>query len=210
MVRRDARAGLAVRRFGVRWPYAAAAAVLLPLCLGSCRPRARSPTMHPPRCAERSPHCWPGATTGRIDGRTHRHPFRHRNQLNAPPMFLLAGVLVACRQPLASRSAGVRSATTSPGIGGSFTWCSRGGRCSRLDAVWAGGSPHPRAVRPVGGNPLDELLSTTFSGFQLGRLPAAATERRVDQQGRCRRLVVAAPFAAISAFPSRPPGWATE
>jgi hypothetical protein len=213
---------LAVRRFGVRWPYAAAAAVLLPLCPGLLQAASTITNDAPAAlCGAVALYLLAGVlTTGRIGwiAPTVATLLATATKvLNGLPMLLLAGVLVvmaiAQRRRGEAKSA-ARLLTAVAGIIVAFLVVYEGWsiyQSGRGVAHWV--SPiRGLSGRDYQGSPVDEILSTSFQGFQLISgyfLQPQLNGETVTLWSRLLdTLVAASPLLAIVVFRARTPEWA--
>jgi hypothetical protein len=213
---------LAVRRFDIGWPYAAAAAALVPLCPGVLQASSTITNDAPAvLCGATALYLLAGVLiTGRIGWVA---PVlvtllaTATKVLNALPMLLLACVLLvlAFRRRRAGQSReSVRFAVIAIAIGITFLAVFKGWalfQSGRGQDGWV----NPvlgTSGRPIGGNPINELLSTTFTGFPLVNgyylPPQLNGELMTIWVSLFGVLIVASSFLAIAALPARTPQWA--
>jgi hypothetical protein len=212
---------LAVRRFGVRWPYAAAGAVLLPLCPGILQAASTITNDAPAAlCGAAALFLFAGLLrTGRIGWIA---PVvvtvlaTATKVLNGLPMLLMAVVLVVLaigRHRAGDPPAARRLLLTAVAIGVSFVVVFKG--WALIQGVRAqDGWVNPilgQTGRPVKGVPFNELISPLFSGFQLVGgyyLPPQLNGESVTMWiALLSALIIAAPFVGLAGLPSRSPGW---
>jgi Dolichyl-phosphate-mannose-protein mannosyltransferase len=212
---------LAVRRFGVRWSIAAAAAVLLPLCPGVLHASSM--------VTNDAPAALSGAValyllagvlrTGRIGwiAPAVATLFATATKvLNGLPMLILACVLIVlavARRRAGDSHAAWRLVLAAAAIGVSFVLVFKGW------AIFQSGRGVPNWQSPIAGitgqrytgSPIDEILSTTFSGFQLVTgywLQPQLDGETVTLWSRLLNIVIAAaPFLALVTFSRRSPEW---
>lgn len=213
---------LALRRFGVRWGIAAAAAVLLPLCPGVLHASSMVTNDAPAAlCGAVALYLLAGVLkTGRIGwiAPTVATLLATATKvLNGLPMLILAAVLLVLavvRRRAGDSHAAWRLILTAVAIGVSFLVVFKGW------AIFQSGRGVPNWQNPIAGvtgrdysgAPVDEMLSTTFSGFQLVTgywLQPQLDGETVTLWSRLLNIVLAAaPFLALVAFRRRTPEWA--
>jgi hypothetical protein len=212
---------LGLRRFGARWPFAFGGAALLAVCPGVLH---ASSTITNDAAAVlcgavavyllagllmENRISWVAAALATFFATATK-------VMNALPLIVLAAVILimaVVRYRQRDRRQAAHLALTVVGMAVAFLVVYKGWsifQSHRGVANWV--SPIAGiSSEPVNGSPLNELLSTSFSGFQLINfyyLPAQINGEIVSLWGRVLGIIVtAAPFLAMASFRARAPQW---
>jgi hypothetical protein len=213
---------LALRRFGVNWVIAAAGTALLPLCPGVLHASSMVSNDAPAAlCGAVALYFLAGVLkTGRIGwiAPTVATLLASATKvLNGLPMLILAGVLMVLAIAQRRRREARSAAQLLIAVGGivlAFLVVYKGWsiyQSGRGVADWV--SPIRGITgRNYSGSPVDEVLSTSFQGFQLISgyfLQPQLNGETITLWSRLLNLVVAAaPLLAIVLFRPRTPEWA--
>ena len=212
---------LGLRLFGAQWPFALGGAALLAVCPGVLH--ASSTITNDAAavlCGAVAVYLLAGVV---VENRINwvaavlaTFLATSTKVINALPFIVLAAVILIMaivRRRQGERRQAARLALTVVGMAVAFLVVYKGWsifQSHRGAANWV--SPIAGiSSDPVTGFPLNELLSTSFSGFQLVPfyyLPAQINGETVSLWGRVLGiLVTAAPFLAVASFRARTPEW---